>query len=273
MPQHFQPFVQVRENCLLLYDRPAIPFSHKRNTSGFSKAYSGQVAEGTQQRIRKTIDIFLQLTPERMIWNPVVNCSHPFRLGFVTLTISDTGRMLTAKEGHSELLAPWLRTMRRRGIGNYIWKAELQERGQLHYHVTVDEFLHWQVIRNEWNKLQKKAGLLDGFARKQGHFNPNSTDVHAVRNIKNFEAYLAKYLAKSDQNQDATKGKVWDCSKELKRERFSGGIDYETNINIANAIAKGAKVKRLEHCSILVYKNHKSLISPALSTSYDDWKK
>lgn len=271
MQNHYQPHVQVRENCLLLFDMPGIPFNHSRNTTGFSKAYSGMVAPGTEKRIRKAIDIFLQLTPNRRIWNPVANVHHDFRLGFVTLTVSDTAKNLTAKEGYSELLAPWLRWAKGQGVKNYIWKAELQQRGQLHYHVTIDEFVHWEKIRNQWNRYQKKAGLLEGFAKRYRHFNPNSTDVHAVRNIKNFEAYLSKYLAKASQNQQATKGKVWDCSQELKRPRFSHELDSHTAQAIENAIAKGAKVVRHDHCTIVQTPRHKTILSPALKAQYHNW--
>lgn len=271
MPYHYEPYVQVRENALLLYDVPALQQSHHRNTIGFSKAYSGQVSEGAERRIRKAVDIFLQSTPKRTIFNPVLNLFHDFRLGFVTLTVASEDRMLTAREGHAELLRPWLRWVGAQGVKNYIWKAELQERGQIHWHVTVDNFVHYQSIQNKWNQLQKKAGLLDGYAKKVGHFNPNSTDVHSVRNIKNFEAYLAKYLAKAEQNQQTTDGKVWDCSADLKKNRFSAPMDSVTNKALEAAISKGAKVSRLEHCTIISFNNHKSILSPPLRSDYLNW--
>ena len=272
MPNTYIPHVQVRNNAILIYERPAVEPPKKMNLEGFKSAYSGKMSTGSQKRIRKAIDIMLQTNPERKIWNPVVEVFHPFRLGFVTLTVSEDSKNLTAKEGYTVLLKEWLRWASRKGVSDYIWKAELQERGQIHWHVTVNQFIHYLDIQKSWNRLQKRAGLLEGYARKFGHFNPNSTDVHAVKNIRDFEAYLAKYLAKNDQNQSSTTGKLWDCSASLKRARFSDVMDGETNDNLREAIRKGFQQVQMEHCTLIKTKEPQKLLSPALATAYENWK-
>lgn len=266
------PQVQVRENSLLIWDKPEYPPRHQRNIKGFKTAYSGQVKKGTEKRIRKAIDIFLQLNPTRTIWNPVVQCHHPFRLGFMTLTISEDKRMIDAKEGY-QLLKPFIEWTKTKGVKNYIWKAELQKRDQLHYHLTIDEFVHWEDIRHKWNQLQRKAGLLDSFARKFKHFNPNSTDIHAVKNIQNIELYLAKYIAKSEQNEKALNGKIWDCSDGLNRKRFSDELDSQTESNIRKAV-EGGKLEqiRLAHCTLIAGKTAKTVLSKPIQNLYAQWK-
>lgn len=272
MERHYITHIQVRNNCLVLYGQPELPPNHARNTEGFKKAYSGQMASGTQKRIRKALDIFLQLTPEKTIWNPVIQYFHPFRLGFTTLTIHDE-KQISGKEAHAKLLKPWLRWAGTQGVRNYIWKAELQERGVLHYHVTVDSFLHMDSIRYKWNGLQKREGLLDNFARKHCHFNPNSTDVHSVKTVKDLEAYLAKYIAKSEQNQKSIGGKVWDCSVRLKDTRFSWELDSATEKNILKAIKSNEADRiKLDNCEIIRFKNPESLLSDNLKGLYSSWK-
>lgn len=272
MEKLYIPQVQVRENALLIWQKPEFPSYHKRDTEGFKLAYSGQVKTGTEKRIRKTIDIFLQQTKTRVIFNPVIEVFHPFRLGFITLTVSSE-KNVDGKFAYTNLLRPWLDYATKTAkVSNYIWKAELQERGQIHYHVTVDQFIRFDHIRDKWNTLQKKSGILNDFARRYGHFHPNSTDVHAVKNVRNFEAYLAKYIAKNTQNESKISGKIWDCSVGLKKARFSDELDTETENNIyRERDANRCKITKLENCTIVSSLAAKSLLSSSLSARYQQW--
>jgi hypothetical protein len=89
---------------------------------------------------------------------------------------------------------------------------------------------------------------MDLFFAKHGHTNPNSTDVHATKSIKNLAAYLAKYMSKKNSaykikkrsragalraplhkqwyiqrlnfwnskfNPRPIKGRIWSCNYEL----------------------------------------------------------
>ena len=138
-------------------------------------------------------------------------------------------------------------------------KAELQERGQVHYHLTVNSFIHWQEIQNKWNKLQHKAGYLDDFAKKHRHYKPNSTDVHSVKNVKDIEAYLVKYICKNQKDKTLLNGKVWGCSSSLEGKRFSIEVDSAINSNLLNV--KGRK--ELAECVVFRAKGESLLSSHA----------
>lgn len=185
------------------------------------KAYDGKMTQHSQRRIMRAVDMLLQRSPTKRIFNPVINKAHDFRISFVTLTIPDK-TPVPASFAHKNLLEPFLRTSRRKfSVTDYIWKAELQERGQLHYHITWNQFVEFTRIRAEWNKLLRKHRLSDDYAKRFGHFNPNSIDVHAVWKVRNLKAYLAKYISKTEAEKARLDGKVWDCSKELKRNFFT----------------------------------------------------
>lgn len=181
-------------------------------------AYSGQMTDGAEKRIRKAIDLLLQLSPERIIYNPVLDVHHPFTINFITLTVSDP-IIQSSKKVQKECLQPWLNWLRKKGNDHYIWKAELQKRGQVHYHITTNQFIHYEEIRKAWNRYQRKAGFLDSYAKTNKHYNANSTDVHSVINVKDIESYLVKYICKSvgDASID---GKIWGCSKSLSNPYF-----------------------------------------------------
>jgi hypothetical protein len=238
-------------------------------------AYSGNMAQGSIKRINSAVDILLQKSPERIIWNPVTSKYFPFTINFVTLTISGQ-RNIGLIEGYETLLKPLLRQLRG-GQFSYIWKAEYQERGQLHYHLTTNQFHHWQDLRNRWNKLQKANGHLDGYAERFGHFNANSTDIHSVYKVRNIGAYLSKYMSKTEPIPATAvieKGKVWDCSTDLKGKRFTVIEEMENASKIFDAEAsKKAESLYLERCKVIKIKNPVELLTDMQKVEYAKWLK
>jgi hypothetical protein len=224
------------------------------------KAYAGGMSQGSRKRLAKAITILTQAIKPRWVFNPVSKLRDFHTFSFITLTVAST-RNLTARQGYDLLLGPFLDWLTKT-IGNknphaktYIWKAEFQQRGQLHYHITTPAFIHWKWIRAKWNELQHKAGLLNDFALQHGHFDPNGTDIHKTHNVRKMDRYMIKELTKSvdasklrckwivdslikageipgDKRQQfideytgeefRTVGKVWGCSSDL------AGVPYYT---------------------------------------------
>jgi hypothetical protein len=262
------PYLQVRNNCLLLYHQS--DFRPGRKLKLFKPAYTGKVSSGVAKRIGKAVDILLQLSPVKQVFNPILNIKHDFTVGFVTLTIPDSTK-ISATDGYNKLLKPFIRVMRTRYKFDYIWKVELQKRGQLHWHITWNEWVHYLEIRKEWNKILRREGFLNGFGLKYKHYDPNSTDVHAVYKVGNIAAYLSKYLEK--ENSKAVKGKIWDCSKRLKSKRWATVFEYYNDGFLRDGIKKGSiKVIELEQCTIFKGANIMDALTPEQFKDYDIWR-
>lgn len=194
----YVPVIQVRSNSLVKYDAWTGSSTHQRYDFAESERqpYAGGFSPHARKRLMSAIDILIQRNPTRTIYNPISQTEHQFNINFTTLTIS-SDNLIGARRAYDELLSKWLRYMRDKyDLREYVWKAELQERGQLHYHVCGNQFIPWQVIRWKWNSLQKKAGLLNDYARKNGNFNPNSTDIHAVEKQEDLLGYISKEIGK-----------------------------------------------------------------------------
>jgi hypothetical protein len=229
--------VQLRhEQLLTYYTTEYIYTSNRTNNYDISQhvhdksTYKGEVTEHAQRRIRKAIHKLLLLSPSKSFFNTVTGKVETMTVNFITLTIPQGENSKDAKLAYQLLLAPWLRTMRRKyHLSSYIWKAERQANESIHYHITTNIFIPYYIIRDEWNYLLSKHGYLKEYTEKYGKDCPNSTDVHKVYKIKDIAAYLSKYISKNEKDKAPIEGKVWDCSLDIKHFKLPS-IEIDSSI-------------------------------------------
>lgn len=183
------------------------------------KTYSGEMKAGSRKRLIKAIDNLVATVNDRktFVHNPITGKQMPFRLAFTTLTIHSPERNIDCKEAYKTCLSQMLQYLRRsHNVYLYIWKAELQQRDQLHYHILLGSFVPMDKLRNKWNRLQQKAGYLDEYFKEHGHYNAPSTEIKNTLEKGDLAGYLIKEISKERQNEKTINGKVWDCSTNLK---------------------------------------------------------
>jgi hypothetical protein len=163
-----------------------------------------------------------------------------FYLCFITLT-------LPSKQVHSDLeikrlcLNKFLIYAKRiLKVKNFIWKAEPQKNGNIHFHIIFDRFCPWREIRTIWNNILEPLGYIDNYYRKHGSRDPNSIDVMSLEKdkkgnpIRFIGAYMAKYMSKTakvtGEPDRPIQGRVWGCSDGLKDLKcFCDYDDSETD--------------------------------------------
>lgn len=277
---------QVRSKSILTYykrtDKPAsISLQRQKSIENLlkQKTYTGDVSAGSQKRLTRALENLVQVAQPKFF--TYEGKEYNFKVNFVTLTLYSFGRFVPGKEAHKTCLEPFLLWLRRKhGMTAYVWKAELQMKRedchQLHYHLTTDVYIDCIELRDKWNELQRKAGYLDYYFEKFGHWNPNSTDVHATHNKKNLIGYLKKKIvrycdkkrynhfraktnrlvviaemAKRDQNKESIEGKVWDCSQNIKTSYYEIEGYYDVTKKIAEAMRDDLLVKKeFEQCTV-----------------------
>lgn len=244
------------------------------------KTYTGQVTDGSQKRLTRALENLIQVAQPKTLEHK--GKEYQFKVNFITLTLYSFGNKVPGYNGHKYCLEPLLRWLRSKGMTCYVWKAELQSKRvdchQLHYHITTDVYIDKYELRDKWNELQKKAGYLDYYFQKFGHWCPNSTDVHATHNKKNLIGYLKKSIvrysdkkkyqslcaknpgnkyhiiaemAKSAQNKESIEGKVWDCSQNIKVSYYEVKDFYDVTKRIATAVQVGEmRKKEFQQCTV-----------------------
>lgn len=215
--------------------------------------------------------------------------SFQYKIGFLTLTLPALQGKLNDEYIKRSVLNHFLTDCRRYlGLRNYVWKAEAQENGNIHFHLTTDCFLPHDVTRKFWNSALKKTGLIDSYRNNMLEFhkgkftvredllehwplekqlqaydygtktnwsNPNTIDIHSVRKIRNMASYLVDYMCKKEEGKRLIVGKIWGCSKNLtynNKLSFDCLDDIERDIrNIYNALEH--KVIKTDYVTIIPY--------------------
>lgn len=180
--------------------------------------------------MRRSLDYLLFLSKPKHIPKVPHGKDYSFRLSFITLSLSST-QVHSDQEIKSQLLNQFFIEMARKWkVPAYIWRAEKQITGRIHFHIITSRWIPWNELRNVWNRIQQKLGYVtryrddrelwhrDGFRYdprysprwdRQAQYkayvqglrtdwdNPNSVDVHSVEHVGNVSSYICKYLSKN----------------------------------------------------------------------------
>lgn len=241
------PFVSIQHKKLITYSIPVERKSSKRynltnlKSDGKHIAYNnGTLSHGARKRLKQSIELLIDISPKKWFTVPSTGKRFQFQITFLTLTMSSPTNNIPDKTITKTLLEPFLQTLRRKyKCKSYVWRAEKQKNGNIHFHITTNQYIPYDQIRDDWNRVQNKLGLIDQFEHKHGHRNPNSTDIHSVRGVRDLARYMVKYMSKEVPEDQKVFCKQWDCSKDLKiRENICIEIDNNTHtalLNIQNA--------------------------------------
>lgn len=251
------PVVQLSKRKILVYN---YQINRGRRKEGDqenrecdkSEKFKGEISKRTQQKIKTILETWIEAAKEFKKSSLASSKVKKPLFTFVTLTLSH-------KQEHSdneikrELLNHFLIWMQREtGVKNYIWKAETQKNGNIHFHIVADSYINHKIIRQKWNTIQNKLGYIDKFEQIHKHTNPNSTDIHSLKNIQNPSAYISKYICKSSEYRKI-KGRVWSCTNTLssvKKFEFIPDWRFWELLKILKN-KEGLFKKEVDYCTII----------------------
>lgn len=217
--------IKIRDSSIVIYPSYEL-FDIKRGRHESSKLnlgdnrVKGYLSKNSSRKMRDLVQNWTNCIKSKMKSSGGNIDSY---ISFLTLTLpsKQTNSDLEIKR---KILDPFLKKLFRKYLVTaWIWKAESQINGNIHFHVLVNKFCAWKEIRKDWNNAVQKFGYIDEFEKKHGHRDPNSTDAHGLYKDKKGEkisfigAYMAKYLSKGiEDGYRGIEGRVWGCSDNLK---------------------------------------------------------
>lgn len=215
---------------------------------------NGMISMKAATRMKNAVNWMVLFSHKKRVYSKSTKKSYSFLINFITLTLSGA-------QAHSDehikrhMLYPFLRWMSRAHNANlYVWKAETQVNGNIHFHITANTFIHWKAIRRKWNSIQSKHGYMKKWTEGNVRKDPNSTDIHAVIKAEQISKYMVKYMVKNDDSRRKITGHVWGCSPELtKLTVYIDEHDIEFP-EAAASIQKQSEVKKLDHATLFLHR-------------------
>lgn len=145
-------------------------------------------------RLKLAINTLVHTASYKTVYEKASGKSFRFKVNFVTLTLPSSQKH-TDSEIVKLALSPFLEAWAKRSRGLlYVWKAEVQDNGNIHFHITTNTFIHYAKLRHRWNFYMEKLGYL----QPEQLDLVNSTDVHSTKHIKKLASYLCAYVSKKD---------------------------------------------------------------------------
>jgi hypothetical protein len=238
-----------RVNLFSLHEGPRFtnPDKPRFNIKSVSNKHNDKVSENARRKISKAIEYLIFMANKKALPNTYHGKAFSFSIAFITLTLPSS-QIHSDVQIKEQCLNQFIVELRQKWhVKNYVWRAEKQVNGNIHFHVLVDKFIPWNELRNVWNRITNKLGYVDryrdemlkfhsgGFqvrkdllakwdykkqvkayqAGKANDWNsPNSTDIHSIRKVSNIFQYIVKYATKDSQTAGLN-GRLWGCNYEL----------------------------------------------------------
>ena len=212
-----------------------------------AEGYRGEMNDRTAARVKRILRAWFIEAKCKAGNIGLSDAAVATKFTFVTLTLP-APQVHTDNELKRQALRPFLQEIGRRfGARNYVWKAEPQKNGNIHFHILLDKFIPWPELRKLWNHYLQPLGYIDRYRERQQQkykdgmvyevrasckstpaqqlaayaegvrtnwSNPNSTDIHSLRSVKHIIAYISAYIVKK-ANRRKIEGRIWDCTDNL----------------------------------------------------------
>lgn len=257
------------------------------------KKKSINLSKASKRKIKDTFSLLYHLAKCRTIKISNKKFIYNFRLSFVTLTLPSQQKH-TDVEIKQVCLNNFLNSMRNKfGLKNYIWISEIQENGNLHFHMVFDMYIHHKAVRYYWNRSLELLGYVSEYSNRMkslslkeyadlrgkevsevasyfyeqnrnGWTNPPTEQAKSIHNIQNLVFYLSKYIAKDNENEETQKfeeraetwGKSWGRSSSLSRIKFITMFDYNSifsAIKRIGDISDYLQFRTFDYCEVIYF--------------------
>lgn len=206
------------------------------------------MSENTRKQIKSKLSAYFDAIASL---NPMTRKKHNILNNIITLTLPSE-QIHDDNTIKRDCLSRFIeRMVYNYDIKFYYWVAEKQKNNNIHFHILVDRFVDWRWVRDTWNGRLEKLGYITRFEEKNGHRDPNSTDIEVIKNLAKTSDYVSKYTTKLDQ-QGGINGRLHgECDTLNKIKKFSFEYDSETmralHYGIQNNVVEFIE---LEYCQI-----------------------
>jgi len=193
--------VSLRSTYAVCYTMRADGLPPSRNSSLPVSSVPNPFMEAkSRQRLANMLNWMVLFSDKKRVYDKSTGKTFSFLVNFCTLTLPPP-QLHDDFYVKQHLLMPFLKWLRRNCAVSYVWKAEVNSHNTLHFHITLNHFIHWKSIRSKWNRLLAAHGYCKVFQDGSNDRGNAATQIKAVINEKSIGGYLAGYITKKDRTK------------------------------------------------------------------------
>ena len=184
---------------------------HKRKLQA-GKKFSGEMSKSSAAKIRRYINIWLDNITCHNLLRMERSLPADRRMIMLTLTLSGDTKMndTLVKRYLLNTFLTKLKLIKRDFL--YIWKAERQDNGRIHFHILADSYFPKDKVSDLWNQTQMTYKIIPTTDLPTARKLYPSTKIEAIRSVDKGLDYMVKYICKNESKQGID-GRVWGCSQ------------------------------------------------------------
>jgi len=126
--------------------------------------YYGIFSEKAKSRLKKALNWLIHIAKPKRIQIKGKKFSYKLTLITVSLPAQQVHEDKEIAKCLSQLLIEFQQNY---NMQYYIWKAEKQKNGSIHYHITSDCYVPHQELRERWSRIINKLGYVDMYRKTQ----------------------------------------------------------------------------------------------------------
>lgn len=245
------PTIKINPNSIIVYDELQgfftskdrkiyidsthyfIPESSKKNLE--NNNHNGFLSEKATSRLKNSIKYLFWLSGVFKIEKKTIKTQAYKKVSLLTLTLASQQRH-TDNYIKEKMLNQFLIELKKYNKNLlYVWRAEKQENGNIHFHILINIFIPLNLLYSIWNRIQNKEGYIQPYTEKHQNLSfidycklyppktpaqvtqrrkayikgqqnnwkaPNSIDIHSLKDVKKSYAYCCKYISKNEIETD-----------------------------------------------------------------------
>ena len=242
--QDYIPLIKIHPSYAVCYSEYCGERTRSRsdncNENLIRNKHTGEMSKKAVKRLYVALDWMLLCARKKSADHVIRSGSFNFKLSMLTLTLP-AAQMHTDLYIKKMMLNEFLTIARKKyNLQNYIWKAEKQGNGNIHFHLILDKYIFYKDINRIWNNILGTHGYINKYKENQENkhalgfaFDKSTnkrwnktaqlkaykngvrthwqqptatTDIHSLKKITNAKAYLGKYVTKNpDVNTEVSK--------------------------------------------------------------------
>lgn len=226
--------------------------------------FNGYMSDKTKRTVKKRVENWVEAMRVTTENYPASVVGAHDRLRFLTLT-------LPSKQVHEDnfikrYLLNWFISILKeeKGLKNYLWRAEAQANGNLHFHILIDVYVDWRDAKKWWNRVLERYGYIEAYKSKHrgmswGEYlkayrapgvkvetlakryrfgvatdwrQPNTVDIRKTGAVRDLVNYTVKYMGKTGF------GQIADELIQRKMDEVPGGCGLDSKKEIIAVMSK-----------------------------------